>query len=111
MTNRYIYKYILPGNDNDKPYGSSTYYGNKLIYKSEYDNIYIATIPTLFPNCNPIKSDLLNIEVILNNVAELKCDLYYNSLVPIVMANKLVSLADHPSADLLKQFSQDNLSI
>jgi hypothetical protein len=111
MTNRYIYKYILPGNDNDKPYGSSTYYGNKLIYKSEYDNIYIATIPTLFPNCNPIKSDLLNIDVILNNVAELKCDLYYNSLVPIVMANKLVSLADHPSADLLKQFSQDNLSI
>lgn len=50
-------------------------------------------------------------DIILNNISELKCDLYYNSLVPIVLANKLVSLADHPSVDLLKHFSQDNLSV
>lgn len=51
----------------------------------------------------------LNLDIILHNVAALKCDLYYNSLVPVVMANKLVSLADHPSADLLKSFAQENI--
>lgn len=110
MTNKYIYKYIIPGQaDEAAPYGRSTYYGNKLIYKSEYENVYVATLPSLKALSNPIKSDLINIDVVLNNISALKCDLYYNSLVPIVMANKLVSLADHPSADLLKHFAQDTM--
>jgi len=110
FTNQYIYKYIIPGQaDESAPYGRSTYYGNKLIYKSEYDNVYVATLPSLKALSNPTKSDLINVDVILNNISALKCDLYYNSLVPIVMANKLVSLADHPSADLLKHFAQDTI--
>lgn len=110
LGNKYIYKYIIPGTAaNDRPYADTSYFGSKLIFKSEYDNVYVATIPNLDSKVEPIKSDYLNIDVILHNISALKCDLYYNSLVPVVMANKLVSLADHPSADLLKSFAQDNI--
>jgi hypothetical protein len=110
LGNKYIYKYIIPGYENeDAAYGRSTYYGHKLIFKSKFDNVYVATIPSLEAKPEPQKNDYLNIDVVLHNVSALKCDLYYNSLVPIVMANKLVSLADHPSADLLKSFAQEHV--
>jgi len=110
LGNNYIYKYIVPGTDvNKRPYADTSYYGNKLIFKSEFENIYVATIPNLESKIEPTKSDYLNIDTVLHNISALKCDLYYNSLVPIVMVNKLVSLSDHPSADLLKSFAQDNI--
>lgn len=111
LGNRYIYKYIIPGSPSDSaPYGRSTYYGHKLIFKSNNDNVYVATIPGIKAKSEPDMSDYLNIHIVLNNVAALKCDLYSSSLVPIVLANKLVSLADHPSADLLKSFAQSRIT-
>lgn len=110
LGNRYIYKYIIPGcSDEDKPYASSSYYGNKLIFKSEHENVYVATIPSLTAKTEPQLKDYINIRVILTNISALKCDLYYNSLVPVVLANKLISLADHPSSDLLKAFAKENM--
>lgn len=110
LGNRYIYKYIIPGNVEEiTPYASSTYYSHKLIFNSTYDNVYVATIPSLLALPNPIIDDYINYVIILHNITALKCDLYYSSLVPVVMANKLVSLADHPSSDLLKSFAQDNV--
>ena len=111
LGNSYIYKYIIPGNGRDnEPYASSSYYGHKLIFKSEHNNVYVATIPNTQAMVEPQISDYININEILYNITALKCDLYYNSLVPVVMANKLVSLADHPSSDLLKAFAQEQLS-
>ncbi|MEW6564642.1 MAG: NurA domain-containing protein [Spirochaetota bacterium] len=110
LGNKYIYKYIIPGQAaNDDPYGISTYYGHKVIFKSEHNNVYVATIPNIEGKSEPKISDYLNIHNVLYNVTALKCDLYFNSLVPIVLANKLVSLADHPSADLLTYFAQQNI--
>lgn len=111
LGNSYIYKYIIPGNGRDnEPYASSSYYGHKLIFKSEHNNVYVATIPNTQAMVEPQMSDYISINEILYNITALKCDLYYNSLVPVVMANKLVSLADHPSSDLLKAFAQEQLS-
>ena len=111
LGNSYIYKYIIPGNGRDnEPYASSSYYGHKLIFKSEHNNVYVATIPNTQAMVEPQIDDYININEILYNITALKCDLYYNSLVPVVMANKLVSLADHPSSDLLKAFAQEQLS-
>lgn len=110
LGNNYIYKYILPGQP--KPgaiYGETTYYSHKLIYKSKYDNVYIASIPTIDLKAKPDLSDYINLPIILNNITYLKCDLYYNSLVPVVLANKLVSLSGHPSADILKSFAQQRV--
>ncbi len=111
LGNKYIYKYIIPGQAKDnEPYASSTYYGHKVIFKSEYDNVYVATVPSLQPQCEPKVDDYIHLHETLYNVSALKCDLYYNSLVPIVLANKLVSLADHPSADVLKAFAQNKIT-
>lgn len=110
LGNSYIYKYIIPGNGRDsEPYAISSYYGHKVIFKSEHNNVYVATIPNVQAMVEPQKSDYININEILYNITALKCDLYYNSLVPVVMANKLVSLADHPSSDLLKTFAQEKI--
>ncbi len=110
LGNKYIYKYIIPGQArNNEPYASSSYYSHKLIFKSEYSNVYVATIPNSQAREEPQIEDYINIHEVLHNITALKCDLYYNSLVPIVLANKLVSLADHPSADLLKSFAQNEI--
>ncbi|HOB10655.1 MULTISPECIES: hypothetical protein [Acetomicrobium] len=110
LGNKYIYKYIIPGHaDKHCPYGRSTYYSHKLIFKSQYENIYVASIPNTEMKEEPQKNDYINMDTILQNISTLKCDLYYSSLVPIVMANKLVSLADHPSADILKSFAEESI--
>ena len=110
LGNSYIYKYIIPANGRDsEPYAISSYYGHKVIFKSEHNNVYVATIPNVQAMVEPQISDYININEILYNITALKCDLYYNSLVPVVMANKLVSLADHPSSDLLKTFAQEKI--
>ena len=111
LGNSYIYKYIIPGNGKDnEAYASSSYYGHKVIFKSEYNNVYVATIPSVQAKVEPQISDYININEILYKITALKCDLYYNSLVPVVLANKLVSLADHPSSDLLKSFAQEKIN-
>lgn len=110
LGNKYIYKYIIPGQArNNEPYASTSYYGHKLIFKSENSNVYVATIPNTQALAEPQIKDYIHIHELLYNITALKCDLYYNSLLPIVLANKLVSLADHPSADLLKSFAQNKI--
>ena len=110
LGNKYIYKYIEPGRGKeDEAFGRSSYYSHKVIFKSEHNNVYVATIPNIYQQIEPKIDDYINLHEVLYNITALKCDLYYNSLVPIVLANRLVSLADHPSADLLKTFAKENV--
>jgi len=110
IDNDYIYKYIIPGKaDPNNPYGRTTYYGNKLIFKSHDDKIYVATLPTRDIIAFPKKDDFTNIDVILTNVKKLKCDMYDSSLLPISLVNKLVSLAEHPSSIILEKFAKKSL--
>lgn len=109
LNNKHIYKYIIPGNkDTRDPYAHTSYYSSKLIYRAKDERIYLATIPTLDKNVvlNPRKEDFPNLDIILNNVAKLRCDMYDNSLIPIALVNKLVSLSNHPSAVLLEKFAK-----
>lgn len=108
LDNKHIYKYIIPGDpDNNDPYARTSYYGAKLIYKSRNEEMYVITLPTekaeiiLYPK----KEDYKNIDIILNNIDKLKCDMYENSLLPVALANKLVSLSNHPSSVLLEKFA------
>ncbi|HCL78448.1 MAG TPA: NurA domain-containing protein [Synergistaceae bacterium] len=110
LGNKHIYKYIIPGTvEEHRPYADTSYYSSKLIFKSVFENVYVATIPNIYAKVEPTRDDYLNLDVILHNITALKCDLYYNSLVPVVMVNKLVSLADHPSSDVLRSFAQENI--
>jgi NurA domain len=108
LDDAYIYRYIVPGTaDPSSPYGRSTYYGNKLIFKTSRGSMYVASLPTIAPNFKPAESDFRNLAVILSNIEKLKCDMYDNSLIPVALANKLISLANHPSSRILQKFAAD----
>src|SRR5262249_27023470 len=58
----YIYRYILPGKGAPaNPYGSSTYYSSKLIFKTTTGSMYVITVPTTEGNAHPIEQDLRNL--------------------------------------------------
>lgn len=109
FSNKHIYKYIKPGDlDTNEPFGKTSYYGSKILFKSRDEKIYIVTLPTLDPNIVlvPQKNDFKNIDIILKYIEKLKSDLYDNSLLPIALVNKLVSLSDHPSSSILEKFAK-----
>lgn len=113
LSNKHIYKFIKQGDPNNiDPYGRTSYYGSKVIFKSRDERIYVVTLPTSSPEIvvDPQKKDFSNIDVVMKYIEKLKSDMYDNSLLPIALANKLVSLSDHPSSVLLEKFAKKNLS-
>jgi predicted nucleic-acid-binding Zn-ribbon protein len=112
LSNKHIYTYILPGDPNNPdPYAGTSYYSGKMIFKSKDERVYVVTIPTLDKRVvmNPKPEDFHNLDQILVNVEKLRCDMYDNSLLPIAVVNKLVSLSNHPSAVLLEKFAKASL--
>lgn len=111
LTNEYIYKYVVPGDPNSPdPYGKNTYWGSKLVFKAGDGNAYVATIPTKggFTPAPKIE-DYLNAASVLHAVSELKCSMYDNALIPVALANRLISLSDVPSSRILETFARDRL--
>jgi hypothetical protein len=111
LSNRYIYRYIIPGDPDGEPYAISSYYGGKVIFHSSDDQVIVLTVPV--PNAqvikNPQTKHYLNLQEIMINIQKLKCDMYDDSIVPIALANKLVSLANHPSKILLEKFALNSI--
>jgi hypothetical protein len=106
LDNDHIYTYITPGKaDPSNPYGRTSYYSNKLIFKTPTGAMHVASLPTMDVLANPTESDFRNLAVILTNIDKLKCDMYDNALIPVALANKLVSLANHPSSRILQKFA------
>lgn len=106
LSNEYIYRYIIPGNaDPANPYGRTTYYSSKIIFKTFGGKMYVVSLPTAQILTEPTERDLHNLHEILTNIEKLKCDMYDDALIPVALVNKLVSLADHPSARILQRFA------
>jgi hypothetical protein len=107
LSNQYIYKFIVPGDPDRMHYGSTSYYGSKLIFHSSDAQIIVLSVPVENKNIikNPLPENFSGIEVILVNLQKLRCDMYDDAIVPIALANKLVSLANHPSKILLEKFA------
>lgn len=111
LDNEYIYKYIIPGaEDAEGAYGRTTYYGNKLIFKSRDASIYVVTIPTKEPILEPKAADFRNLWEILTLLEKLHCDMFDDALIPVALANKLVSLANRPSTQILQRFAAGALA-
>jgi hypothetical protein len=100
----YIYKYVVPGTLQSGGFGGNTYYGAKIIYKSAQGHVFVATIPTAEHKAKPRFEDLFNAAEVLRVTGDLRCSMYDNALLPVVLANRLVSLADVPSSEILKRF-------
>lgn len=111
MSNAYIYKYVVPGNPGSTiTYGQNTYWGGKLIFKAKDRSTYIATIPT-FGGHRPAPkySDFINLTEVLSAVSELRCSMYDNALIPVALANRLVSLSEVPSSRILENFARGTI--
>lgn len=110
IDNEYIYKYITPGKaDPNEPYGRTSYYSNKLIFKTRYGGMFVASLPTRDVLAYPKANDFKNLDSILTNIEKLKCDMYDNALLPVALANKLVSLSQFPSSRILQRFVQSKI--
>jgi hypothetical protein len=109
LGSKYIYKYVVPGDPDEKEFGFNTYYGAKAILRTREGATYVATIPTGDYKSEPRLEDLVNGVEVLRTTARLRCSMYDNALIPVVLANRLVSLADVPSSEILKKFARDRL--
>jgi hypothetical protein len=110
LTNDYIYRYIVPGDPNSAdPYGKNTYWGGKLIFKAADGNVYVASVPTGDFKASPSYDDFFNLTEILAVLGTLRCSMYDNALIPIALANKLVSLSEFPSSRILETFAKENV--
>jgi hypothetical protein len=106
----YIYRYIIPGTpDPSSVYGRTTYYGSKVIFKTHTGAVHVVTVPLPERLSHPTKADLPNLDIILTNVEKLRCDMYDDALLPVALVNKLVSLSNHPSSKILKQFAMGTI--
>jgi len=111
LSNQYIFKYVKPGDSNKTTYGETDHYGGKVIFHSYDGQVIVLTVPVPDKNVvkNPTKESYYNLEVIMLNIQKLRCDMYDDAIVPIALANKLVSLANHPSKILLEKFASKGI--
>jgi len=87
----YIRKYIIPG-EAGVSYGQNTYYGQKIFYRASGGEMHVLTVPATSYLAEPRSADIPHLEEILSLIAELRCNMYDNSLIPVALANKLVSV-------------------
>lgn len=111
LSNDYIYKYVVPGDPGGTiTYGKNTYWGGKIIFKAKDGSTYVATIPTLGGHKpEPEFEDYINLIEVLGAVSELRCSMYDNALVPVALANRLVSLSEVPSSRILENFARGSI--
>lgn len=111
LSNDYIYKYVIPGNPGSTiPYGQNTYWGGKIIFRAKDGSTYVATVPTFGGHkSNPEFQDFMNLTEVLAAVSELRCSMYDNALIPVALANRLVSLSEVPSSRILETFARGNI--
>lgn len=109
-SNEYIYKYIIPSGTTTQEYGRSTYYGWKVMFKDWDGAMYVLSLPTTKYSNRPEPSNFPDLADVLSTVSRLKCHMYENALIPIALVNKLVSLSDVPSSQILRAFARSALS-
>lgn len=108
LDNDFIYQNIIPGKGS-AIYGETTYYGKKVIYKTLQGAVYVITIPVDGADFLKQKlklEDYIGINEILSHISKLKCDMYDDALLPIALANKLVSLSLNPGQKILQKFAK-----
>ncbi|MET3496472.1 hypothetical protein [Variovorax boronicumulans] len=111
LSDEYIYRHISPGDEDPvRPYAATSYYGHKIIFRSRNGQMYVVSLPVKKLMKTPAAADIPNLHAILTHVEQLHCDMFENALLPVALANKLVSLSAHPSSQILKAFAQSSVA-
>jgi hypothetical protein len=105
----YIRRYIVPG-EAGVAYGKNTYYGQKVFFRAPGGEMHVVTVPAREYLAEPKPADIPHLCEIVALIAELRCSMYDNSLIPVALANKLVSLSDFPSQRILGAFARSSVS-
>ncbi len=105
LSDNYIKRYVVPANASPDVYGRTTYWGNKLIYRAHDSNMYVASVPAGDLRRDPSVGDFANLLDVLAVIGRLRCSMYDNALLPVALANKLVSLSEYPSTEILRHFA------
>jgi len=71
--------------------------------------MHVVTVPAKDYLPEPGPEEIPYLEEILALISELRCSMYDNSLIPVALANKLVSLSDFPSQQILQTFTRATL--
>jgi hypothetical protein len=110
LSDKYIYRHISPGEEDPvRPYAATSYYGHKVIFRSRNGQMYVVSLPVRKLTKAPGVADIPNLQAVLTHVEQLHCDMFENALLPVALANKLVSLSAHPSSQILKAFAQSSV--
>jgi hypothetical protein len=109
LGDKYIYRYITPGDPSTGSFGRNTYFGAKAILRGVHSDTHVLSIPTGDHVAEPQAGDLFNVGDIAAALTKLRCSMYDNALLPVSLANRLVSLADVPSSEILAKFTKDRV--
>lgn len=110
LSDKYIYRHISPGEEDPmRPYAATSYYGHKVIFRSRNGQMYVVSLPVKKLSKAPCAVDIPNMQAVLTHVEQLHCDMFENALLPVALANKLVSLSAHPSSQILKAFARSSV--
>ena len=110
LDDEYIYRHISPGEENaTRAYAATSYYGHKVIFRSRQGQMYVVSLPVRQLKKFPKETELPNLHVVLTHVEQLHCDMFENALLPVALANKLVSLSAHPSSQILRAFAKSSV--
>lgn len=109
LSNEYIYRYVTPGDSKTMLYGSTSYYGGKVIIHTDDGQLFVVSVPTKSADVivDPKKEDYLNIDIVVSVLKRLKCDMYNDTVIPVAIANKLIALTGHPSQSILEKYASE----
>lgn len=114
MDDDYIYDYVIASRSSSSEYGSNTYYGQRFIYKSPAEQMFVLTVPKLpldgLPKHEPTAYPSLQrvfetIEVGSTSVTSMR----ENALLPIVLAHNEASIPMKTGSKVLTLFARDKL--
>lgn len=115
MDDDYIYDYVITSRSSSSGYGGNTYYGQRFIYTSPSDQIYVLTVPKLpldgLPSHDPTAHPSLQrvfetIDVASTSVTSIR----ENAILPIVIAHNEASIPMKTGSKVLTLFARDELN-
>jgi hypothetical protein len=92
-------------------YRNRVSYGSKVAVRLSNDHIVALNVPTgsQYP-LNPSKEDLLGFDEIVRTLTLLTSSQHDNAVIPLVLANRAVSISQSPSGSILHNFVLDKIA-
>lgn len=95
---------------NEKSYRNRVSYGSKVAIRLSNEHVVPLSVPTgaKYP-LEPKPNDLLGFPEIARTLSQLTSAQHDNALIPLVLANRAVSISQSPSGSILNDFVMDKI--